>query len=392
MNKGWLSGDNGRSLRNQTQSQISNIYTRLQEAPATSPHRTPQKRLMQEWDKLDYLRQTLQKLYKMGQMASEHYKLALAQLEADIIEIEYKAGMREWPAPQPPPVVEQATPSPTAVVTLAPDEIPQQPPRPPRPPWTWERFWDSLLSERTLKAILFLGALLLFASAISWVASNWSKFTPLVQGTFLVSATAVFYSLGWFVRVKQGLRESGIAITGVASFLVPLDFLVYYLSGGFPSQSWPTVWLAASLVCLGLYLLMTISLQAEFFGYLVALAATSLTVSFMNWLHIPFDWWQAGAAGSALALALASDLCRRAKTDWHIFAAPLGRMALVTAVPVMLIGAGWGYAIQQRSPAFYMALAISWWLGGGSTPAVDHTPSFGTLKLNQPLRGPLVHR
>ncbi|MCB8942802.1 MAG: hypothetical protein H6658_03390 [Ardenticatenaceae bacterium] len=350
--EGWLSPENGRSLRSQTQDKITTLYDQLRDAPPDNSTPSPQKQLMQQWDKLDFVRKTIEKLHSLGHLSPTHYELALAEITAQLLEIEYQSGIRPHPTPSP--------------LAPPPSPLPPRPSAPPRPPWTWERFWDSLLSERTLKAILFLGALLLFASAVSWVASNWNTFSPLIQGTVLVSVTAVFFTLGWFVRVKQGLHESGNAIIAVASFLVPLDFLVYYLSGGFPAHSWPTVWLAASTVCLGLYLLLTVSLQAEFFGYLVALAATSLTVATMNWLNLPVDWWQAGAVGTAMALAIGSELCRRGKADWRIFAAPLGRMALATAVPVMLLGAGWGYLIQNRPAAFYVALAVSWWLGGGT--------------------------
>ena len=392
MHKGWLSVHHSRSLRHKTQAQINEINGRLQEAPRDDRVLTTQKRLMQQWDNLDFAYQTLKTLHGNGQIETANYQLALAELEPLILDIEYKAGMRPWPTPEPTPapVAPQESRKQTAAIILEPDNIPQQSPRPPRTPWTWERFWDSLLSERTLKAILFLGALLLFASAVSWVASNWNDFSPIIQGTFLVSVTAVFYGLGWFVRVKQGLHESGVAISAVASFLVPLDFLVYYLSGGFPPESWPTVWVTASLVCFGLYMLMTINLQAEFFGYLMALAATSLTISILNWLNVPFDWWQIGAIGTALGLAIASEACQKAKADWHIFSAPLGRMALVTAVPLMLIGAGWHTIIQNRPDAFYMALAISWWLGGGTLLLASRRYQMRSLVLAAALAFPIA--
>ncbi|MCZ7669378.1 MAG: hypothetical protein M5U34_20470 [Chloroflexi bacterium] len=50
----------------------------------------------------------------------------------------------------------------------------------------------------------------------------------------------------------------------MAALLIPLDFFAYYISGGFPPGSGPTVWLAASLVCLGAYLLAAYWLQAAF--------------------------------------------------------------------------------------------------------------------------------
>ena len=81
------------------------------------------------------------------------------------------------------------------------------------------------------------------AAAVSLVVWNWEAFPPWLQVFFLALITAVLYGIGWFVRVRTGLRQSGIALSAVASLLVPLDFSAFYLSGGFPSQYWAEVWL-----------------------------------------------------------------------------------------------------------------------------------------------------
>lgn len=202
--KKWLSAENGRKLLGENQAQINKIRAQLQDAPPIDDAApTPTKRLMIKWDQLDFARRTIEKLYESGQIATHRYGQALAQIEEKILEVEYQAGMRERPSIQPTwtkTTNEKTRISGTGTVTVEADDIPAQPSRPPRRPWTWERFWESLLSERTLKAILFLGALLLFAATVSWIASNWNNFTPLIQGSFLVSVTAVFFGLGWFVR------------------------------------------------------------------------------------------------------------------------------------------------------------------------------------------------
>ncbi|MCB0034188.1 MAG: DUF2157 domain-containing protein, partial [Anaerolineales bacterium] len=125
--------------------------------------------------------------------------------------------------------------------------------RPPREPISWDKVWDTLLSEKTLKAVLFLAVALLVGGAISIVVNEWDNFSRFAQAAFLGGFTAVFYGLGWYVRRKMHLEGSGLALTAVASLLVPLDFYTYYISGGFPEGSWPTVWLVASAVCLVAY-------------------------------------------------------------------------------------------------------------------------------------------
>jgi hypothetical protein len=97
-----------------------------------------------------------------------------------------------------------------------------------------------------------------------------------------------------------------------------------------------------------------------------------------------------GVAATALGLAIASTLCRTAKADWRIFAPPLGRMALATAVPTMLLGSGWGYLVRDRSSAFYLALALSWWLGGGTLALMTQQYRLRSLVLAAALAFPIA--
>ena len=58
---------------------------------------------------------------------------------------------------------------------------PPEPARLPREPITWDRIWQTLLSERTLNVLLFLGAFLMLASAITYVVYNWENLPPAAQ-------------------------------------------------------------------------------------------------------------------------------------------------------------------------------------------------------------------
>ncbi|MCP4426834.1 MAG: DUF2157 domain-containing protein, partial [Chloroflexi bacterium] len=237
--------------------------------------------------------------------------------------------------------------------------------KPPRQPWTWDRFWETLLSERTLQAILFLGALLIFAAGVSWVAWNWGTFPAIVQVAFLGGFTALFYALGWYVRVRLNLRGSGIALSAIGSLLVPLDFYAFYLSGGFPPDSWPMVWLAGSAVCLLIYLMATYLIQAEFFGYLVAVTAGSVVAAALNWMQVDAVWQPTGVAALALALAIISEGVRTSQRGqkWHVLAAPFDRMALLGAAATMILGLRWGLFAGLTRP-FTLPLAFVYWLGG----------------------------
>ncbi|MEA3339694.1 MAG: hypothetical protein U9R15_06980, partial [Chloroflexota bacterium] len=87
------------------------------------------------------------------------YRAAAADLAQRVRRLEIELGLRQ-------PEKEPAHPPPKQ------PSKPTAPPRPPREPITWERVWRTLLSERTLRALLFIGVFLLFVSAVTMVAFN----------------------------------------------------------------------------------------------------------------------------------------------------------------------------------------------------------------------------
>jgi hypothetical protein len=237
-----------------------------------------------------------------------------------------------------------------------------------RPPLNWERVVETLLSQRTLYAMLFIGAGLLFAAAISLVVWNWQAFPPWLQVTFLAGFTSIFYALGWYVRTHLKLRESGIALSAVASLLVPLDFYAFYRSGGFPPESWPQVWLLASLVCILIYALAVYLIQSEIFGYLVAIAAASLVAAALQVLHVPLDWWSTALVALGLGMVFKASLLQRITAGWAArwqkLVAPLWNTALLGSASLMLLNLGWWW-LALAGPAVSQApLALTWWLGG----------------------------
>ncbi|MCB8923880.1 MAG: hypothetical protein H6662_20060, partial [Ardenticatenaceae bacterium] len=336
----------------------------LLDAPDASASESEAKQLSKRWEQETFLIQQWQALFERQDIDQAIFAQVQGKLEAELVQLEIKMGLRQ---PEPRPVVEVVAEE-TAVTdetAVPPTDTPPspKPKRPKRQPLTWDRVWDTLLSERTLKAILFLGVILLIGSGISWVVWNWNTFPPIVQIAFLGSFTALFYALGWYVRVKMRLPDSGIALSAVASLLVPLDFVAFYISGGFPAGSWPQVWLAASIVCLLLYSVVALLLQAEFFGYLISIAAVSLSLALFN-LPGAMAWWPLGVTAVSLPLALLHHLLPRGPQRTRFLSRPFIHAAVGTAVPAMLLSFGVSLFTPPAQAGFYYALAAAWWLGG----------------------------
>jgi len=291
-----------------------------------------------------YMIETLDRL--RFNFPTSKYRLALEELLTRQCNLEIGLGMRPSPAePAPesapaPVTAAQAVEAPTAHVAetaaAAPQEV-ARPPRPPRPPLTWERIWQTLLSERTLNVVLFLGAFLLVASATTYVATNWEALPEAVQLAFIILFTLSFYLAGWFLRARMKLRASGIAVTAVGSLLVPLDFYAVFVAGGaLPAGQWPWVWLMASAVCLPIYTFTALRLRAEFFGYVVAATAGSLLCAALKVVGVAPEWDLLALAVLALGLlALAYRLGR------SLLARPFRFSALVATAVILVVGLGW---------------------------------------------------
>jgi hypothetical protein len=182
---------------------------------------------------------------------------------------------------------------------------------------------------------------------------------------FLAVFTGIFYALGWYVRTRMKLTQSGIALSAVGSLFVPFDFYAFYLSGGFPRESWPQVWLLASLVCLVIYLLTTYLIQAEFFGYAVALAAGSTLAAILQVAGMRTLFVAPALAGLGLALALTAEgLLRQPASPWKLLARPFWHAALLGGTVILILQSSYWVLDETQEQAMRLALALDWWLGG----------------------------
>ncbi|HRQ37140.1 MAG TPA: hypothetical protein PLD25_04395 [Chloroflexota bacterium] len=361
---GWIRNPTAEQTILNAHSQIGVLQEQLMDAPPTPPPANSQAAARQQLAQKQHVQKIAAHLVSLNLMPAYAYRVVERQLAAEMEALAIEAGLVARPeaasgAP--------SASSPASAKEKSPEDLNTSTPSPTgrfhRPALTWDRVWETLLSERTLQAVLFLGVLLLFAAGISWVVWNWGTFTPVVQIAFLGGFTAVFYILGWYVYQRMQLRGSGIALIAVASLLVPLDFYAFYLSDGFPPGSWPLIWFIASLVCLAAYLVTAVWLQAAFFGYLIGLAAGSLLAASLNLVGVSRAWWQVGVMVTAVALALLGQWLHPRTGKWQFLSRPFGQMALVLTVPVLLVGLGWSY-FRGGSIAFHTALALDWWLGG----------------------------
>lgn len=354
--RGWVRPEPAEALIERSGQRAEELRQRLAASPDVAVPRfdQPEDRLKV----LDRIGESLADLQSQGSLVDhDAHAAAVAELASQRRELEWEID------PSLRPVEEPVAPSPPEAEPGRLEARAEAPVRRPREPLTLERVRRTLLSERTLNVMLFLGVFLLFASAVTLVVFNWERFAPLVQVLLIAAFTLTFYLAGWFVRARMGLRSSGIALTGIGSLLVPIDFYAIYLSGGFPREAWPEVWLGVSLLCCAAYLFTALRIQARFFGYLVGIAAGSTVCALMRVAGIHTDWWSPALCLVSLVVPLTVNPLGARDDRWVILRHPLWHVAVLVATVLLPLTVTWYATGRAEGESFRLAMALTWWLG-----------------------------
>jgi len=243
------------------------------------------------------------------------------------------------------PVMARAAAARTASVGLAaapsaaagsaaatPPAAPAQPaPAAPRPESVPFDQW--LLSEGTIKAALYSGGALLILAGLIFVSVNWGRIPGPAKFMVTLLATGLMYLGGYLLFQRPGLKLGGVAVLGVASGFLPLNFVVlqiYIFSAQGLSAN--AMWLIGSLPVLLLYALTALWTQADFFTYLSLGALVSAATAAMVLLGAPLLAF--GLVYSVLALAVL--LVARALQATRL--APFTRLPLLIVAQAAAVG------------------------------------------------------
>ncbi len=231
-----------------------------------------------------------------------------------------------------------------------------------------ERIWRTLLSERTLQVLLFLGIFLFFAAAISFVVWGWRDFSPPLRVAIPTLFTAVFFGLGWYVRTQTRMYRSGIALSAIAGLLVPIDFYTIYINFNVPADYWPFFWFITSIFSLAAYIAGALIIRSRLYGYLVGFAAGSTVLAFIEMMHqavgLSTDWRSAGLAGVALGLlAVTIALERFQPKRFTYFTESFRFISLLGIIIILIVTLVWRFVERDSYDALHYALSIDWWIG-----------------------------
>jgi len=296
-------------------------------------------------------------------------------LQTEKENLEIKLGLRSIPEPEPEQVEETATrdssePDDISEPVLQPQTAPaaaaQTVAQPSLP--LGERIWRTLLSERTLHVLLFLGIFLFFSAAISFVIWGWENFSAPVRVAIPTFFTIAFFGLGWYVRTKTPLYRSGIALSAIAALLIPIDFYTIYVNFNVNEDYWAFFWFITSIFCLMAYTVAAFIIRSRLYGYLVGLAAGSTVLALIEMGHQAFglstDWHTAGLAGVALGLLAVSILLEHYQPKkFTYFTESFRYLALLSISIILVLTLGWRFIGRDTVDTLHYALSVDWWIG-----------------------------
>jgi hypothetical protein len=179
--------------------------------------------------------------------------------------------------------LERRTPAqPEAVVEAVPTPTPEPPtaPRPaPSPPREKVPFDQWLLSERNIKIALYSGGLLLVLAGLIFIGVNWTRIPGPGKFAITLMVTGLMYLGGYLLFQRPAYRLGGVALLGVASGFLTLNFAVLqiYVLGPQGLRN-DVMWLIASPLCLLLYVLTVYWTRSDLLTY-ISLAAVVSTVT-----------------------------------------------------------------------------------------------------------------
>ncbi len=235
--------------------------------------------------------------------------------------------------------------------------------RPPAPPKEKLPFDQWLLSERNIKIALYSGALLLVVAGLIFVGVNWARIPGPAKFAITLMVTGLTYLGGYLLFRRPTLRIGGVALLGVASGFVLVDFAILQLYVLGPAGLRDDVmWLIASPLCLVLYSLTAYWTRGDLFTYLGlgALASTAAAA--------------VAVAGSPLLVLLPVFALLAYGLLWLARAVHGTGVADFTFWPVSIV--------SQAGMAALVVAAVATWAGAtGCTPCPSGSPWLAILAL-----------
>ena len=213
-----------------------------------------------------------------------------------------------------------------------------------------------LLSERNIKFALYSGGALLVLAGLIFVGVNWGRIPGPAKFAITLVVTGLMYLGGYLLFQRPTLRLGGVALLGVGSGFVPLNFVVLHIyifsAHGLNAN---VMWFIGSLPTLLLYVLTAYWTRADLFTYLSLGAVVSVLTAAMVLLDEPLLVFALVYALLLLVLLL----CARTFQST--------RIGSFTRMPLIIVS-------QLAMPVLFIFSVIQWLSNTGCTVCDNGNP------------------
>ncbi|MBI5714464.1 MAG: hypothetical protein HZC38_13735 [Chloroflexi bacterium] len=249
------------------------------------------------------------------------------------------------PSPPPPQV--------TALQPASPKPTPTPAPQPKPDPVPFDQW---LLSERNIKIALYLGGLLLLLAGLIFVGINWTYFSAPIK--FIITDIA-----GYMMLQRKALKIGGLALVGLASGFVPLNFVVLqiYMLAPLGIRNAQMLF-AGSFFSMLAYLITLYLVRHDLFTYLSMGALFSAATAAAMMAHLPLNSYVLIYSIVIFIFLLTARLVNQNRSH-NFISMPLLIVAHITAPTLFSAGAVWWSTIKacadcSHDPSFLSLAAM----------------------------------
>ncbi|MGB3637645.1 MAG: hypothetical protein WBA39_08720, partial [Rivularia sp. (in: cyanobacteria)] len=159
--------------------------------------------------------------------------------------------------------------------------------------------WRSLRAEFSVRWLLFLGMFTVVVSSGALAASQWERFTPLLQYGVLFAYTVLFFGLSFWTSIQANLRLTSGALHIVTMLLIPINFWAMDSFGLWQNPINLVLVGIASIILTGITVLL--SKQSIFAGSVPVSKLSLINILGLSYLH--WGWKFSGFPLIAVYLA-----------------------------------------------------------------------------------------
>jgi hypothetical protein len=327
-----------------------------------------------ELDRLDVVIRTIKSWQQRGLLtatvADAVLKVANQEMAALTRPAAFTPGPTAAPIIETPPPVAEPVPQVTKPGERRPAPVRPAPKpsvaAPAGPAFAWSDIGTYLLSERTLIALLTLGAFMVLVSGFVISIFNPTELSPWPHLGTVAATAVIFFAAGYTLRTRLDLVRTGEVLLAIGGGFIPL---AVWSLGAPELLNWATatVWLLASLLGLGLYSAFYSLLRDRAFAVLSSVAAGSVFLSAIHQVQIPIEWGLCALVVLAVAYIYAA---RRLRPEFRTMTNSLNWTAQI-ATPVIMLGLmilaffpdAWDAIYGREEALSPYAVGTAWWLG-----------------------------